>query len=431
MGGRIWVEEGPGGGSVFRFTARFGRPDAAEAAMLAGPMAPAVAGRPARAGRRRARDRPRRHRRDARRLGDGADGRRPTPATAVRGGPRRGPRGPAVRRGGGRRPARGTVPGRGRHPADPARVRIPRRRGRPPIPARRRSSSGCPSRPRQSDLFNALAVARGRRPARSSRPAAPARRPAVADRPLRVLLVEDHPINQVVATRMLERLGHRATVARDGHEALATLDAAGPFDLVLMDLQMPGMDGFEAVAAIRDRESARRGADAGRRPDGARHGRRPREVPGLGLRRLHPQADPRRRPGAGPGRVRRGPARPPAAVFRPEVLAESCDGEAEVIAEVLDSFAADAPSEVERIVVALAEGDLAAARRAAHGLRGACASVGAEALAAACLRIEGLPEGAAVPHPEATRADLAVAWDSLRPAIEAHRESLELSRVAT
>jgi signal transduction histidine kinase/ActR/RegA family two-component response regulator len=70
---------------------------------------------------------------------------------------------------------------------------------------------------------------------------------------LRVLLAEDNAINQKIAIRVLEKHGHHVTVAGDGRLALAALDGAA-FDVVLMDVQMPEMDGFEATAAIRERE---------------------------------------------------------------------------------------------------------------------------------------------------------------------------------
>ncbi|MCB9738798.1 MAG: response regulator [Deltaproteobacteria bacterium] len=73
--------------------------------------------------------------------------------------------------------------------------------------------------------------------------------------PRRVLLVDDSEVNRKVGVRLLERRGHRVTVARDGEEALATL-AGESFDLVLMDLQMPGLDGFETTHEIRAREAA-------------------------------------------------------------------------------------------------------------------------------------------------------------------------------
>jgi signal transduction histidine kinase/CheY-like chemotaxis protein len=70
----------------------------------------------------------------------------------------------------------------------------------------------------------------------------------------KILLAEDNPINRAVAVRLLERRGHRVTVATNGLEAVRALDRE-LFDLVLMDLQMPEMDGFEATAAMRKAET--------------------------------------------------------------------------------------------------------------------------------------------------------------------------------
>jgi two-component system sensor histidine kinase/response regulator len=72
-------------------------------------------------------------------------------------------------------------------------------------------------------------------------------------RSVKVLLVEDNVVNQRVAVGLLARRGHVVTVANDGIEALAAMDT-GAFDVVLMDLQMPHMGGFEATAEIRRRE---------------------------------------------------------------------------------------------------------------------------------------------------------------------------------
>jgi CheY-like chemotaxis protein/nitrogen-specific signal transduction histidine kinase len=70
---------------------------------------------------------------------------------------------------------------------------------------------------------------------------------------LHILLAEDNRVNQTLATRLLEKHGYTVVIAGDGHEALAALDRES-FDLVLMDVQMPEMDGFEVAAAIRERE---------------------------------------------------------------------------------------------------------------------------------------------------------------------------------
>jgi signal transduction histidine kinase/CheY-like chemotaxis protein len=87
--------------------------------------------------------------------------------------------------------------------------------------------------------------------------AAHAPRPVATSRTgLQVLLAEDNKVNQRVAQRFLERLGHHVTLANDGREAVELWQRQA-FDLVLMDVQMPEMDGFEAVATIREAELGR------------------------------------------------------------------------------------------------------------------------------------------------------------------------------
>ena len=91
----------------------------------------------------------------------------------------------------------------------------------------------------------------------SDNPGERAPRSVVEDSPrgtLRILLAEDNKINQYVARRLLEKHGHTVTVAGNGNEAFGFLDRQD-FDLVLMDVQMPEMDGFEATAAIRVKEN--------------------------------------------------------------------------------------------------------------------------------------------------------------------------------
>ena len=71
----------------------------------------------------------------------------------------------------------------------------------------------------------------------------------------KILLVEDDEMNQLVTVRTLQRQGHRVLIANNGVAALE-LAAAEDFDAILMDCQMPMMDGFQATAAIREREAA-------------------------------------------------------------------------------------------------------------------------------------------------------------------------------
>jgi CheY-like chemotaxis protein len=78
--------------------------------------------------------------------------------------------------------------------------------------------------------------------------------PELNHKGLRILLAEDNTVNQKVASGMLVRRGHVVEIANNGREALAALEH-GDFDVILMDLQMPVMSGFEATAAIRSREA--------------------------------------------------------------------------------------------------------------------------------------------------------------------------------
>jgi CheY-like chemotaxis protein len=77
--------------------------------------------------------------------------------------------------------------------------------------------------------------------------------PSTALRPLRILLAEDNPVNQLVATRLIEKEGHSVTVAASGGQAIAALNR-DTFDLVLMDIQMPELDGIQTTRLIRANE---------------------------------------------------------------------------------------------------------------------------------------------------------------------------------
>jgi PAS domain S-box-containing protein len=110
----------------------------------------------------------------------------------------------------------------------------------------------------QAQLWDAVRAALGTQaapvkpfPAGPADPAGPPARPGTPG--LRVLLAEDNAVNQKLASRLLERRGHTVAVAGNGRQALEMLDAQ-EFDLVVMDVSMPEMDGFEAAAAIRARE---------------------------------------------------------------------------------------------------------------------------------------------------------------------------------
>ena len=146
-----------------------------------------------------------------------------------------------------------------------------------------------------SELFDAVMAALD--PALLE-PAATAELPADAMSPiprLRILLAEDSPVNQKVALAMLNRWGHQVTLANNGREALAAWQT-GTFDVILMDVQMPEMDGFEVVDAIRRRQREAGPSSPSHRadlcPDRTCNRRRPRPLPRRRHGRLFIEANP-------------------------------------------------------------------------------------------------------------------------------------------
>jgi two-component system, sensor histidine kinase and response regulator len=117
--------------------------------------------------------------------------------------------------------------------------------------------SACLTKPvKQSELLSAILLTFSQSSLASVRQP-PANRPALIDggRSLRILLAEDNVVNQRLATRLLEKRGHRVVIAVNGREAVNILEGGG-FDLALMDIQMPEMSGLEVTAYVRERELA-------------------------------------------------------------------------------------------------------------------------------------------------------------------------------
>jgi CheY-like chemotaxis protein len=106
---------------------------------------------------------------------------------------------------------------------------------------------------RRRELLSTIQAASGHYPPVVEPPKhAPAARLSPGKK-MRILVAEDNRVNQVIVTRILQRLGHALVIANNGKEALSLL-AQQPFDLVLMDVQMPEMDGFLATEQIRKME---------------------------------------------------------------------------------------------------------------------------------------------------------------------------------
>jgi len=108
---------------------------------------------------------------------------------------------------------------------------------------------------RQGELLDAICSVLNKAPKKSSVPLVTRHTLREIKNRLRVLLVEDNAVNQMLAVRLLEKRGYTVTVAVNGRDALAASEKES-FDVILMDVQMPEMDGFQATAAIRAREKS-------------------------------------------------------------------------------------------------------------------------------------------------------------------------------
>ncbi len=230
--------------------------------------------------------------------------------------------------------------------------------------------------------------------------------------PLHILLVEDVPVNQKLVLQMLQRLGYRADVANNGHEAIAALRRQ-PYDVVLMDVQMPEMDGLEATRWIRrqdptllkdpyiiamtahamqgDRELC---LDAGMND----YLSKPIRLEGLvkALRQaclqLWPVA-PAIAASPGPEAANLDPAAD-LQVLDAQTLADlkaiAGDGGDEFLADVITSYCEEAPQRLQSILIAIQAANAQQLFQAAHALNSLSASLGAERLSYFCRALEVL-----------------------------------------
>ena len=213
-----------------------------------------------------------------------------------------------------------------------------------------------------------------------------------APRHLRILLAEDNEVSQLVATRVLERCGYRVDLAATGREAV-DMSRSGIYDAILMDCELPEMDGLAAAREIRRLEGSTR------------------HTPIVALTAHTMRGDRERCLAAGMDDHVSKPLRRETLddVLRRLVPAPR-DGWSGLDPAVLDQLGPDAVAAVVPVFLesaserlgalekALAAGDDACVRRIAHGLKGAAASVGAVELARTCEPLHGLAE-------LATRAD--------------------------
>ncbi len=217
---------------------------------------------------------------------------------------------------------------------------------------------------------------------------------------LRILLAEDNILNQKVAVRILEKEGHTVHVASNGLEVLDVLEKEN-FDLVLMDVQMPLMDGIETTLIIRNSKNGRFNADipvialtahafkedrerclkAGMNDYIAKPFKK-RDIAALIRQTVH------RHTGAETPAVESPDTGDKSNVLNTSEAMERLDGDEELLREIFGVFTDDAPKQMEILKKAIDTGDIVLTERQAHSLKSAAANIGADLMKSRAFEIE-------------------------------------------
>ncbi|HJY83362.1 MAG TPA: response regulator, partial [Candidatus Binatia bacterium] len=239
-------------------------------------------------------------------------------------------------------------------------------------------------------------------------------------RPLRILLAEDNTVNQRVAVLLLQKWGHEVVVAANGKEAVAAFEREGPFDAVLMDIQMPEMDGVATTAHIRQKEKLTQThtpiiavtahAMKGDRDRYIAAGMddyvsKPLEAEALlaVLQRQMPFTP--RVSSEGPSAF----SSPPSSdeeILDHAALWKRVAGEKELLSEIIALFLDDYPKLLATIQAAINKGDAEALYVAAHTLKGSIGNMVAKKAFAVALRLEELGEQGALTQAQEVLATL-------------------------
>ena len=265
---------------------------------------------------------------------------------------------------------------------------------------------------------------------RKETPNVPTLPPVAAGAPLRVLLAEDNEVNQRLAMIMLRKRGHHVAVAGDGEEALALL-AREAFDVVLMDVHMPRMGGFEATAEIRRGEQRSGGhlpvvaltalAMSGDREQCLSAGMdayvaKPISAAELfgTLDRLFPNRGGVAAPARAPGEARARATVPPIDLAK---LESNMEGDPELIREVVEAFQRDYPQREREMAEAMQRTDSPTLARAAHTVKGLLLTLGAVPAADVALRLEILARCGNLAEAETVLGELRGQLANLQPAL--------------
>jgi PAS domain S-box-containing protein len=253
---------------------------------------------------------------------------------------------------------------------------------------------------RQSQLFNCLASSLEEPSVAELSAAAPAASVQRAPLNARVLIAEDNPTNQRLAVKMFEKLGCRTDAVANGAEAVDAIQRV-PYDMVVMDCQMPEMDGYEAASEIRGRlglrvpiialtanampEDRKRCLDAGM-DDYVSKPIHLDDLRRVVARWIRPEQT------AAPAAVEPVTADVGQPLLDPGILANlqalQSESNPNLLSEIFQSFVSDARTKLAALGEAINAGDDEAVRRAAHYLKGSSSMIGARNFSALCAQLE-------------------------------------------
>jgi two-component system sensor histidine kinase/response regulator len=248
---------------------------------------------------------------------------------------------------------------------------------------------------KQSELLDSIVTALSVATADEADAAIASGKP-VGTKSLHVLLAEDGVVNQKVAVSLLEQRGHKVTVANNGRQAIIALDNAS-FDIVLMDIQMPEMDGFEATTIIRAKEKATGGhipiiamtahAMKGDRDRCLDEGMDGYIAKPIRARDLYETIEMTAAEVWESQRRNATISDEKETLDRDKILERTAANE-ETLKEIVDLFVTESAKLMRRIRNAITNEDASELQRAAHTLKGSIRIFGAERAAAAALQLE-------------------------------------------
>jgi CheY-like chemotaxis protein/HPt (histidine-containing phosphotransfer) domain-containing protein len=278
---------------------------------------------------------------------------------------------------------------------------------------------------KQSELLNTILELLSTRTPSQTRPVkVEPTQPSAAEggqRSLRILLAEDNTVNQRLAVRILEKRGHAITLACNGKEAVE-LSERESFDLVLMDLEMPEMGGFEATSLIRKREKAKGGhipilaltahAMKGDRERCLAAGMDGYVAKPVQARELYQAIDTLSLPSVAPPQET-----PPAGIFDRDTALEHVGGDEDLLRELIDVFLQDYSRMNEEVRTSLSAMDAVRLKRAAHSIKGSSGILGGKRVYDAALQLETIARQGDLSQAES-------AWQTLHEALEQLKQIL-------